>query len=622
MPKSGSKRRRAASSEGARPPAPEARARPPVEPSASPPADRAAIALWIVLAGLALARAVLAFVPSMWAWSLNLQRFMAPATGWTLWAIATLALVPPFARRATPALAWVGSELARRPAWVVPFAAACAVALVAALPDRTWFVGDFQLRQTTLEGESTEIAAWYPYSLPLDLFLHDTLGRVLMERLGLLANDVGRLLGAIDAALLAATAVAFARVLRLRGVAAAAAAGIVFWGGTLTVCTGYNKAFAELPLVVAATAVTGLALVRDGRQPFQFGLVLAIGFVLHRSALGLVPVALLTWFLWIRTHPRAWRSPAALASVALPVAVLAVMLPRILAIIARIDPMHFTPDPVRQAGGVLPGVFLGARLVDLANLVPMLSPVAPAAPPMALLLARTVPWRTEGALLVTLALPFVATMPFIHPGQGYFRDWDDFSAAGMTMSLVTAWLVARALERSPRHAWLAVAAVLGAAAPSLQWLVHQSEVNRGLQRVETFLRERPARSEFEQARTWDYLALRLTDLERFDQAAEAFARQADIQPSPRVMRLWAQTSAASGDRQRAQEIYRRMLTRFPDVGIGWYELAELSYESGNLAEARRAAGEVVRLHPDHAEMRSLIAHIDSLQRARAGSHGR
>ena len=579
------------------------------------------MALWITLAGLAAARAVLAFVPSMWAWSLNLQRFMAPVTGWALWAIAALALVPPLARVGTPALARVGGVLTGRPAWIVPVAAAGAAALVTALPDRTWFVGDFQLRQNTLEGEVTEVAAWYPHALPLDLFVHDTLGRALMQRFGLLPNDVGRLLGAIDAALLAAIAVAFARVLNLRGVAAAAAAGIVFWGGYLTMFTGYNKAFAELPLVMAATAVTALALVRQGRRPLLFGLVLAIGFVLHRSALGLVPVAILTWFLWIRAHPGAWRRLAALVAFALPAVVLGVMLPRILAIIARIDPMHFTPDEVRQAGGVLPGLFLGARLVDLASLVPMLSPVALAAPPMALLLARSLPWRTEGAVLATLALPYVGTMPFIHPGQGYFRDWDDFAAAGMTMSMATAWLVARALERSPRHAWLALAAVLGAAAPSLQWLVHQSEVNRGLQRVETFLREPPARSEFERARTWDYLGLRLIDLERFDGAAEAFAREADIQPSPRVMRLWAATEAARGDPRRAQEIYRRMLARFPDVN-GWFDLAELSYEIGDLAEARRAAGELLRLRPDHAGMRHLIAHIDSLQGAREASRGR
>jgi tetratricopeptide (TPR) repeat protein len=583
------------------------------------PADRAAVALWVTLALLALARAALAFVPSMWAWSLNLQRFLPPAVGWALWAVAALALIPWIARPVTPLLASAGDAVAAGRAGIVIVLAAGAALLVAAFPDRVWFVGDFLLRQYTLEGRPTDVAAWYPHALPLDLFLHDTLGRALMG-VGLSANGAGRALGALDAALLAALALAFARALRLRGAAAFAAAGIVFWGGWLTLLTGYNKAFAELPLVVAAVAVTGIALVREGRRPLAFALALAVGFVLHRSALGLLPAAALALVLWSRAHPGAWRKPAALASLALPAVALALMLPRILAIIARIDPMHFTPDEVRQAGGVLPGLVLGTRLVDLANLVPMLSPLALAVPPMAVLLGRPRAGWAEGALLLALATPFVGAMPFIHPGQGYYRDWDDFAAAGMTMSLGTAWLVARTLEQGPRHAWLALAAVLGAGAPSAMWLVHHRDVERGLARVETFLREEPPRAPMEQARAWDYLGWRLTDLGRFDRAADAFAREADLQPSPRVMRQWAATEALRGDPRRSQEIYRRMLTRFPDMSRAWFELARLSYELGDLAEARRAAGELQRLTPGPAAS-ALVAHIDSLIGSREAGRG-
>jgi tetratricopeptide (TPR) repeat protein len=265
---------------------------------------------------------------------------------------------------------------------------------------------------------------------------------------------------------------------------------------------------------------------------------------------------------------------------------------------------------------VLAGLVLGTRLVDLSNVVLMLSPLAVVAPVMGWFLWRSLPWREEGLLLVALALPFVGTMPFIHPGQGYYRDWDDFAAAGMTLSLLTAWLVARALERSPRYAWVAVAAVLGAVAPSLQWLVHESDVNRGLDRVERFLSERPPRTASELARAWDYLGWRLTDLGRFDGAAEAFARLATVQPSPRVMRQWATTEALRGNPQRAQEIYRRMLARFPDVTAGWFDLARLSYQIGDFEESRRAAGELLRLRPRDPATRALIAHLDSLRGAR------
>jgi hypothetical protein len=581
-------------------------------------AARACVGLWLTLVALTLARATLPFSHSMWAWSLNLPRFMAPAIGWTLWGAAALTLFPPLARALSPAFAALGDAMAQRPARLMLGLAAGAAALVVIFPDRLWFVGDFLLRQYTLEDRPTAISTWYPYALPLDLFLHDTVGRFLMHRLGFLANDTGRLLGAIEAALLAALCVGFARAMGSRGVGAVAAAGVAFWGGYLTMLTGYNKAFSELPLVMAAAATTALVLVRGGGSPFPFALVLAAGFVLHRSALGLLPLALVTLVLWVRAHPGAWRKPASLAALALPLVTLAVMLPRIVRIVTRIDPMHFTPDEVRQAGGILPGLFLGTRLVDLLNVVIMLSPLALAAPALALRLGRSLPWRSEGLVLAALALPFVLTMPFIHPGQGYYRDWDDFAAAGMTLSLLTAWLVTRALERSPQHAWLAVAAVLSAAAPSLSWLVHQSDVNRGLDRVAAFMSEPPPRTESERARAWDYLGWRLTDLGRFEEAAAAFGKLAEVQPSPRVMRQWAMTEALRGNLTRAQEIYRQMLTRFPDVRTGWYELARLSFQMGDLDEARRAAGEMLRLEPDDPGTRALIAHLDSLRSA--GGH--
>jgi tetratricopeptide (TPR) repeat protein len=153
------------------------------------------------------------------------------------------------------------------------------------------------------------------------------------------------------------------------------------------------------------------------------------------------------------------------------------------------------------------------------------------------------------------------------------------------------------------------------------WLAHHTDVDRGIVRVERFLRERPPRTASEQARAWDYLGWRLTDLGRFAGAAGAFAREAELQPSPRVMRQWAATEALRGDPRRAQEIYRAMLTRFPEVGAGWFELARLSYQIGDLAEARRAAGEMLHRAPGHAGTQALIAHIDSLVRLRGGARG-
>jgi tetratricopeptide (TPR) repeat protein len=590
----------------------------PSETEARGAPEAAAIALWWTLIVLAAARAALSFVPAMSLWSLNLHRFLSPSLAWSPWAVGALALAPPVARRLVPAFESLGGLATRRPALALPLCAAAAAAWVLAFPDRVWFVGDFLLRQYTLEGKPTAVAAWYPYALPLDLFLHDTVGRVLIQRLGMVANGAGRVLGAAEAALLALAAMAFARAVRASGAAAVAVAAIVFWGGYLTLYTGYNKAFSEMPLVLATVGALGVHRVRGEGSPLLLGIVLAAAFVLHRSALGLVPAGLFAFASWLRGNPGAWRRPVVVAAAVVPAIALAVMLPRIIAIVTRIDPTHFTPVEVKQSG-VLAAAFTGGRLLDLLNLALMLSPLALAVPAMATAsLAGGIARRPKGrelAFLAFLALPFVAVAPFVHPGQGYMRDWDDFAAAGMALSLLAAWLVARTLEGAPRYCWLAVTATLAAVVPSAQWSLHHTDIARGLARVEAFLHEPPSRTASERTRTWDFLGWRKTDLGDYAGAAEAFAHVAEWQPSPRVLRQWAMTEALRGDPRRGQEIYRQLLTRAPDNASAWFELARLSYEIGDFAESRRAAGELVRLRPNDEAARALVAHLDSLQAA-------
>ena len=88
--------------------------RPAAAPLSDPAADRAALGLWLVLALLTAARAALTFEPSMWAWSLNLMRFLAAATGWTLWAFAALSLLPQPARALVPVATRAGDAIDRK----------------------------------------------------------------------------------------------------------------------------------------------------------------------------------------------------------------------------------------------------------------------------------------------------------------------------------------------------------------------------------------------------------------------------------------------------------------------------------------------------------------------------
>jgi hypothetical protein len=561
---------------------------------------------WLALIALTVARAALTFLPSMWAWGLNLLRFTAPAPAWTRWALAALALVPVLARRALPALEALGGALDRSVALATTVWGVGAAALVWCLPDRVRFVGDYLLRFGTAE-RALKPAALFPQALPLDVFLHYQLARWLDVSAHMDVNTSARLLGSLEAVLLGVVALAFARALGLRGAVAVATSAVVLFGGYLGLLTGYAKAIAEVSLLTAMFAVLGLRVIRGQGGLLAPGVCVAVGLVLHRSTLGLLPALVLCWFHALRAPDGRARlaRPETWVAAAIPLATLAVMLPRIIATFAAMDPVHFSTPEVRRQGGLLGSMFAGTRAADLLAVVTLLSPVALAAPLAAVVLGRRgAPWR-EGALLLALAVPWIAMLLFLHPPQGMFRDWDDFAAAALTLSLVTAWLVATIARAAPRWAWLCLPALLGAVAPSVQWLMHDADLERGLARIETYLREPPARSESERAKNWDFLGIRNAQLNRWDRSAEAMAQAAALAPSPRILLQWGSAESWRGNDAGARDVYRRLLEIAPDEARGWYGLATASWRLEDWGECARAARELMRLSPNDPQARDL-----------------
>jgi len=580
-------------------------------------AGRAAMALWLAFVALALIRAALAFVPSMWGWGFDLLRFVSPASGWTLWTLSALALIPPLARLALPALTALGRAFDRFTPLAYGLWAAGAAALAWSFPDRVRFVGDFLLRFGTAE-RALKPSALFPQALPLDVLLHYGILRSLDTSVKMDVNTSARLLGALECALLGVLAVAFARALGQRGAFGVATTAVVFFGGYLAMFTGYGKAIAEISLLTVAVAVFGLRVIREGRALLPLSLCVAIGLVLHRSALGLIPALVLCWAFALRAPGSRvrWSRPETWVAAGLPAVALAVMLPRIIGTFAAMDPVHFTPPDVVSRGGILAAMFAGARPADLVNVVGLLSPLALALPLGLLAFGRWGVHAREGALLASLALPWFAMLLLIHPPQGMFRDWDNFTAAAVSLSLMTAWLVAVAARGARGWAWLCVPAVLGAAAPSAQWLMHHADRMRGLERVEAWLLEPPVRSESERAKTWDFLGIRYAQLDRWERSAEAMARAAALAPSPRVLLQWASAEQARGNDRGAQAVYRRLLAIAPEEARGWYGLAFVSWRLGDLRECRRAAQELLRLRPGDPQVLRIMDQVTRADSAR------
>jgi hypothetical protein len=615
--------------------------------------DGAAIALILTLVVLLAARAIAATTGGMWAWSLNLNRFLSLPLGWGLWAIAVLFTLPPVARRVAPWAERAGDAIGRG-AFGATIAAVVLAALLAWLmPDRVRFVGDFLLRQGTVEiAEKSTIV--FPQALPLDVFLHVDLPGWLLANGVTDANGAARVLGVAEIVLFAWLALRLARVLELRGGAAFACAAVVFFGGYLCMFTGFGKAFAELCLLVAWTAVSGLDLIRRGRGAVALGLAVAIAATLHRSGLGLVPAAVFAWVAGWRAHavaPRVRR--ALLVSLVAPVVTLAVMVPRIIAIVRRWDQVHFHPHEVVREGGVLPAMFAGTRAADIVNLLVMLSPlvltlltvlpfvlaaragnVEPAAA-SARRGARTTPAPNprgaEPLFLGLLALPFVSMMPLIHPAQGMFRDWDDFCATGVSVSMLVAWTLASLLRPRPAWGWLGVAVLAGVAPPTLQWLEAQRDLNRGLTRVRAFVTEPPRRTDEERGTTWDFLGIRhvrlgndaasahLDDQAHGDyvQAAEALSHAAETVPSPRILQEWGLAAALAGDFATARDVYQRLVAKDPDNAYAWMSLAAADMNLRDLAGAKTAGQRVLALEPGNPNARQLLHDIEMVESGQA-----
>ena len=595
-----------------------------MEHAPDPAPRRAALALWAALALLVLARAALTFVPNMYGWSLNLQRFLSPWWAWVPWALAALALVPPLARRAEPAFRRAGEAIARG-SWVATLVAfVCAALLVLALPDQVRFVGDFQLRQGAID-EAGPAGMIFPQAMPLDAFLHVDLPTRLMGAGRLDVNWAPRALGALEAGLLALLALAFARALALRGTGALTVAAAVFFGGYLGLYTGYSKVNGEMVLLAVAVATFGLRAACDPsaagsrRGLLALGVTLALGAFLHRSVVGFVPAVLLAFALALSARPAALREPAIWVAAGLPVLAFALTLGRIVGTLTHFDPgMHLASPEVRAHGGLLASMFAGTRAVDLPNVVVLLAPLAPVLLLVSLAWGRRLPRGREAALLITLAVPFVGLLLLVHPWQGAFRDYDTLSEAGITIALLAAWLAGETLRRAPSFAWVGLAVALAAAAPSVQWIAHQTDVDRGLARVAALMNEPPARGPEERGKTWDYVGVRNFNRERWDASAAAFARAAETQPSMRVLVQWGMAETMLGDLRAAQQLYLRAIARDSSSVTAWQGYGVVSLRLGELEPAHRAVLALLRRDPGNPESHAVLKEIERMQAARQG----
>jgi len=544
----------------------------------------------------------------MWGWGLNVHRFLPPIAAWGGWTVAAVSLHPSFAggldRFLSRLNGWAAH--AKRSSWAIWVFGFLIVWL---LPDRTWFVGDFLIRQGNVE--SNFFSGNYIGALPLDYFLHSFVLRPFGFGSIQAANTSLRLLGAIEAGFLALLAVAFSRAISASRIPSIGFAGLVFFGGYLTMFTGLGKPSSEMCLATLALATYGIESIQWRRNFIVFGFWMAFALALHRSCVLLIPVWLYVCVTWLRgkKSPSAERPIETWIGIGLPAVVALAMLPRVAAIARAYDFSHhvFTIEAAAQ-GGLLKAIVAPRHLIDLANLLLALCPLI-AVVPVLLLSRPRLQLPRESALLGALCAPFVGALLIVQPQQGIFRDWDVFAPASVTLATMAAVTVREVLATTQKRGWLLASAFALVCTASLQWLILNTEADRGLSRVRAFLLEPPGPEAVDRPLLWDFLAARNMRLARWADAADAAEQAAKYAPHRRILLMWAISATIEEDYATAARAYQRMLTIDAEDPLAWLGLAGAAKRLGDEKEFQRALEKLRSYARDGPEMKMIRRHL-------------
>ena len=577
-----------------------------------PDAAPAGRALAVALALPAAAHLLLGLAPSMRFWGLA-DLVVAPGA-WLLWLVAALALIPLVGRVLARPLAGLGDALtdsgARGGVALTAWAATVA-AFALALDDRGYFVGDFLLRLGSIR-QAHSYGHMFPQALPLDVLLHDTLAVAFVRATHADPLLYERLLGALRAAGLGLLSAALARTLRLRGAPAGATAVVATASGALALGTGYGKGLADLALLAAAAAVAAMRVATGAGGLGPLAALVALALPLHRSAVALLPLFVVTAALALRRDaPRraSWRDRASLA---LPVLALVGLGARLFGLLTGYDRQHLLPAGAGPAQA-LAFAFEPRHLLDAVNALLLVAP-ATLAGLVAALDRRAVRGGRIGVVLFAAALPFALELLLVHPRQGMVRDWDVFATAGAVISIAAATALGAALATTPSRAWLAPAVALGSLAPVGAMMLRAHDADAALAFARRALAGPPQRPGPERASLHQYLAISLAREQRTGEAAAEFRAAALEAPTEVQLVLWLRAALGAHDLGSARDALDSLATRFPS-GARWLALSRAEESLGRLARARDAARRAVEAAPRDTLARAWAKRIGALDAA-------
>jgi hypothetical protein len=537
-------------------------------------------------------------------WAFDSMRYLEPWVAWSTWIVALLLLVPSIARRA---MAIIEAPSRHAGLWV----AALVGAATWTLSDQTWFIGDFLIRQASVENGS--FSGNFEQALPGEILVHYVIPRLLATVLGSGVALYPRVIGALEAIVLAALGLRLARSLGFRGGAAVAATGLICGGGYLLMFTGLSRAGREMCLVVLAGAFAASRVVARGRGMIALSWLVLLGCFMHRCGPFLLPLWIVAFRSWraaakpgrrISTH----REVAGLAAFLAVAGVLGWMAVDrwLLYDWAR----HVDPTGT-GSGGILHQWGASQHWIDLFDILVVLGPASLVAAPFVFPSLRRGEAGSRSGIAVALAAPWVVAMLVARPQQGLIRDWDVFSAGGVALAVVVLFGFARTIRADSRSAWMLVATAGITSLFTLQWMIHFHDPPRALARVNAYGATATFLPADTRARMLDFVGLRSMRLELWDRAAGAYRQAATLAPHRRVMISWGISETLRGSYADADSVFRVVLDANPRDPVAWVGRLGAARYVGDSVTIHEATRVIAGFEPGGAYRREIAMTLET-----------
>ena len=548
---------------------------------------------------------VAAVTKSALLWGLDSWAFSPLVLGFSLWALATLFIIPASAKQlgglvldfAAPAISFFRKSNVHLAALIV---ATISVVLFWLLRCQIHLLGDGYLLIRNLEA-----GVMIQKNEPLAVFLNWLTFNIAGQFAQVSARSAYQLVSVLSGAAFVYLSFLLADRLGNEDVTKF----LIFSGmltlGIVQLFFGYVESYPPLIAAVMLYILFAVEHLEGSRSALWPSIAFLLCVLMHLSAFALAPSLVYLYYQWWRKSrkKKRFRPHAAVAAGLISGAAILLLIAGLRSesifsstSISALPFIPFVPDSSRFFSYSL---FSYWHLIDLLNLVLLVSPFCL---PLCLILlgkGKSVS-RIERFFLAASVFP-LAAMALFNPELGFPVDWDVFSYSLIPPTLLGLMLlkeVAGGDKDLLRYAATVITAV--GLVHTVPWVLIQSDTGRSIKRHEHLLAAGAMHSNHAKSFAHDGLAVIFREKRQLVPAVRHYIKA--IEATPEYSRLWVSLAATY---YRHKQLDKALLTmkkayeKLPESAEVNYTLASYLSIKGNKTDASHHYQEAVRIQPDN-----------------------